>query len=395
MPPKKIKVLQVMIYMEGGGNEALVVNLQKRLPPHITFDYVLAHPATRRSIVQELGATVHVMPPEMRSPLRWATYVEQLVREHRYDVVHFHRFAFSGNVMKAAKQAGAAGRIAHSHRTNSQDVALPMRWFYNTYHWTINRWLLAQHATNIVGCSGEALRFVMGSFDKTPKCRVVINGIQIDDFANNVGSTPKENISERYGIPAGATVIGNLARLEPVKNHEFLLRVFDTLVKRNKKNLAGTPALNKVVMFIGGEGSLRAKLEHDRKQLSLQNRVFMPGYCTNVPELLGNFFDCFVTPTKMEGLPVSLIEAVAGGLHVVCSDVITKDITGAFPDRFTTLPLSAPLEHWAEAIEDAVQRRIPPEQGLELVRRSPMTFDHFAEEMIKIYESHSEPKSSD
>jgi glycosyltransferase involved in cell wall biosynthesis len=113
----------------------------------------------------------------------------------------------------------------------------------------------------------------------------------------------------------------------------------------------------------------------------------MPGLCTNAPELLGNLFDCFVLPSKAEGLPVSVIEAVAAGLYVVCSDTVTKDITGAFPDRITALPLSAPQELWAEAIEKAIEQRIPPEQGLELVRHSPMNFEHFADEIVKIYES--------
>jgi hypothetical protein len=84
----------------------------------------------------------------------------------------------------------------------------------------------------------------------------------------------------------------------------------------------------------------------------------------------------------MEGFSLLALEAVAAGLHVVCSDKIPKDVTGAFPDRFTVLPLSAPLERWAEAVEDAVQRRISPEQGLELVSNSPMVFDRFVEEIM-------------
>jgi len=51
------------------------------------------------------------------------------------------------------------------------------------------------------------------------------------------------------------------------------------------------------------------------------------------------------------------------------------------------LPLSAPLSRWAEAIVHAVRQRIPPAQGLELVRNSPMTFKYFTEEMIKVYEA--------
>ena len=377
-------MLQVLVCLGGGGVETLLLNLQTKLPEQITFDYLVAHPDIRDKEAQALGSVIHVTPPAMQSPTRWATLVGQLVREHRYDVVHFHRFAFGGSVLKAAKQAGAAGRIAHSHGTASQEPLLK-KLLYFPYHRTINRWLLTQYATHIAGCSSDALRFLMGPFATNSKCRIILNGLPVEDFANRIGSTPKAELLLRYGMPKGAPVIGNIGRFEPLKNQAFLLRIFDALLKRRRNNRTGTPALNKAVMFMGGDGYLRSKLEQDRERFSLQDKVFMPGHCPNVPELLGNLFDCFVLPSKAEGLPVSLIEAVAAGLHVVCSEVITKDVTGAFPDRITALPLSAPLERWAEAMEEAIQQRIPPEQGLERVRHSPLVFDQFAEEMMKMY----------
>ena len=387
MSRKKIKVLQVLVCLGGGGVETLLLDLQKRLPEHITFDYLVAHSDFRDKEAQTFASTIHVTPPEMQPPTRWATLVGQLVREYHYDAVHFHRFAFSGSVMKAAKQAGAAGRIAHSHRTNLQDASLLMRSFYKPYHWTINRWLLFRHATNIVGCSSEALRHLIGPFKKSPQCRVILNGILMDVYAEKMGSIPKKELCQRYGVSVDAPVIGNFARLTPVKNHEFLLRVFDLLVKRNRNHLAGTPALGKSILFIGGEGPMRSQLEQDRDQYALQDRIFLPGHCADVPEMLSGLFDCFVIPSKMEGLPISMIEAVAAGLYVVCTDAITKDVAQAFPDRVTMLPLSASLERWAEAIEYAIQQRIPPEKGLELVRHSPMVFDRFVEEIVKMYES--------
>ena len=371
---QKIKVLQILVCLGGGGVETLLLNLQPKLPEHVTFDYLVAHSASRDKDALALGSTVHVIPPEMQRPTRWATLVEQLVREHHYDVVHFHRFAFGGNVLKAAKKAGAAVRISHSHHTLLQESSFLKKLLYYPYHWTVNRWQLSQYATHIAGCSSDALRFLMGPLAKNPKCQVILNGIPIEMFVEKIGSTPKAKLAQRYGIPTDAPVIGNFGRLDPVKNHEFLLQVFDHLV--------GTPAL-----FIGGDGPLRSMLEQQRDQLVSRDRIFMPGLCTNAPELLGNLFDCFVLPSKAEGLPVSVIEAVAAGLYVVCSDSVTKDITGAFPDRITALPLSASPERWAEVVARAVQQRIPPRQGLELVRHSPMNFEHFADEVIKIYEA--------
>jgi len=377
MPHKRIKVLQVLVCLGGGGVETLLLNLQERLPEHITFDYLVAHSDFRDKEAQGFGSTVHVTPPEMQHPSRWAALVGQLVREHRYDVVHFHRFAFGGSVLKAAKQAGATVRIAHRHGKFSVEGFLKNLLYY-PYHWTINRWLLLRYATHIIGCSSDALNLYMGPFVNHPKCRVILNGIPIETFENKMGATPKTELCKRYGISTDAHVVGTFGRLDANKNHEFLLKVFDRLIKNN-------PA-HKSVLFIGGKGELQSKLEQARNRLALQDHVFMPGQCSNVPELLSNMFDCFVLPSKTEGLPISMIEAVAAGLHVVCTDAITKDVANAFPDRVTMLPLSAPLERWAKAIEDAIQRRITPEQGLELVRNSPMVFDRFVEEIVKIYE---------
>ena len=378
MTHKRIKVLQILVCLGEGGVETLLLNLQPKLPEHITFDYLVAHSSSRDKDALALGSAIHVIPQEMQHPTRWGAIVEQLVREHQYNVVHFHRFAFGGNVLKSAKKAGAKVRIVHSHSTLFQDSFLK-KLLYFPYHWTVNRWQLSRHATHIVGCSSDALRFLMGPLAQNPKCRVILNGLPIDTFAEKIGSTPKAELAQRYGIPMDAPVIGNFGRLEPVKNQEFLLRIFDMLIKRNPTNTS--------VLTIGGRGSLQLQLEQKRDQLTSRDRIFMPGQCTNAPELLGNLFDCFVLPSKAEGLPVSVIEAVAAGLYVICSDTVTKDITEAFPDRITALPLSASPELWAEAIEKAIQQRIPPEQGLEIVRNSPMNFERFADEVIKIYET--------
>lgn len=373
-----IKVLHMLGGFGGGGIGMLLLNLQKKLPEHITFDYLASYPGIRDEEARHLGATIHFIPPEKWFPTHWAAFVGELVRKHRYDVVHIHRFPFGGNVLKAAKEAGARGLIAHSHALALRENIHWKSLCYSPYHYTINRYLLSRYATNIIGCSSDALRFLMGPLKNNPRCHVILNGVPIEYFAKKIGSNPKSELCERYEIPADAPVIGHLARLSPVKNQEFLLQIFELLVKRKQ--------IDKAVLFIGGEGELRNELERKRNELLLQKQALLPGYCANAPELLINLFDCFVLPSKSEGLAVSIIEAVAAGLYVVCSDKIPKDVTETFPDRITVMSLSASLEHWAEAIEEAVHRRIPPEQGLELVRNSPMNFDYFAEQIIKIYD---------
>ena len=76
--------------------------------------------------------------------------------------------------------------------------------------------------------------------------------------------------------------------------------------------------------------------DEDRRlvgELGLEGRVILTGYREDVEELL-HMADCFVFPSLQEGLPVSLMEAMAAGVPVVCSavrgnmDLVTDGVEG-------------------------------------------------------------------
>jgi len=161
-----------------------------------------------------------------------------------------------------------------------------------------------------------------------------------------------------------------------VKNQQLLIEAFAILARKNPK----------AVLFIGGEGELRPQLERQCRELGISERVYMPGFCSNSPGLLGNLFDVFCLPSIAEGLPVVLIEAVAAGLSCVCSDTITRDITTRFPDRITPLPLNANPQVWVDAIEKVLSLKMPKEEGITLVKDASMTIESQFNELMTIYE---------
>jgi len=375
---KKIRVLQILVCLGSGGVETLLLNFQRRLPEHIHFDYLVAHHDVRDAEAKQYGSLIHVIPRERRVPWKHPQLVAELIEKYRYDVIHFHRFAFGGAILQTARQLGVPLRIAHSHHISFQESGVLKNLLYSAYHQTVNRFLLNRHATHILACSNEAGRFLMGPlWGRSAKCTPLLNGIELEKFGGERSPEIRRSLCERYGIPADAIVIGNLGRMAPAKNQGFLINAFAELAKRDSR----------YVLFIGGEGELRGELTRQTEELGLKNRVFMPGFCPNPLELFGNLFDVFCLPSTVEGFGIVLLEATASGLFSVCSRNVPSEPVDLFPETILSLPLNAPLSRWADALQEGIRRRTSSEQGLELVKNQSLTIDAMLETLLTIYES--------
>ena len=75
-----------------------------------------------------------------------------------------------------------------------------------------------------------------------------------------------------------------------------------------------------VSCVICGSGIKELFLKQRIKEFGLEKQVFLPGYMENVREFLTEA-DCFVFPSRQEGLPVAVMEAMAAGLPVIATDI--------------------------------------------------------------------------
>ena len=103
-------------------------------------------------------------------------------------------------------------------------------------------------------------------------------------------------------------VFMSTGQLSVRKNHEVIIRSLDKI--HNPK----------VKYLVVGFGELENSLKILVNELGLNNRVVFAGYRSDVKELL-HAVDAYVFPSLQEGLPVSLMEAMAVGLPVVCSKI--------------------------------------------------------------------------
>ncbi len=112
-----------------------------------------------------------------------------------------------------------------------------------------------------------------------------------------------------------------------------------------------------------GEGAMHADIERRRRELNLEYAVIMPGAHERAGTLIRGF-DAFVLPSKKEGMPWSLLEAMAAGLPCIATDVgamrwmLTDPVSGKpsgwiVPPQNPKALASAMLESFADSHEAA------------------------------------------
>lgn len=154
------------------------------------------------------------------------------------------------------------------------------------------------------------------------KISVIPNGVDIKDF---VGLPDPQTIRMHYGLPPNDFIVGSVGRLHPVKNFDLLIKVFKRLHELYPR----------AHLMIIGDGPLRKNLESLCCELGLSKNehVFFLGDQTDIPALL-SAMDLFVLPSKHEGMPNAVLEAMAAGLPVVTTsaggtqEIIQNNKTG-------------------------------------------------------------------
>jgi alpha-1,3-rhamnosyl/mannosyltransferase len=140
------------------------------------------------------------------------------------------------------------------------------------------------------------------------RSRVILNGIELDRFPGPPEA--RNELRRRLGIPDSAPVIGIIARLHRQKGHPFFLEAVLRLSFRY-------PELQAIVAGSGPEESF---LREFCRRLGIEDRVHFLGGRFDVPEILAAL-DVFVLSSLWEGLPLSLLEAMASSLPIVATAV--------------------------------------------------------------------------
>jgi glycosyltransferase involved in cell wall biosynthesis len=136
---------------------------------------------------------------------------------------------------------------------------------------------------------------------------LIANGVDVAVFAPR---GDRHAIRIKFGIPTDRFVVGNVARLDAVKNHEVILRALARLPSQQFRPY----------LLLVGDGPHRSALEREIGRQGLFNDVRLFGYSDYIPELL-NSMDLYIQSSFYEGFSNTILEAMACGLPVLATDV--------------------------------------------------------------------------
>ncbi|MFN2121626.1 MAG: glycosyltransferase, partial [Anaerolineales bacterium] len=221
-----------------------------------------------------------------------------LLRREHFDVVE--TFTYDSNLLALplAWLAGVPVRIATHH---GMIEGFPRA--LERLHW----WLMnAGVASIVVSVSTKALEQAAKMGAERHRMIVIQNGIVPASPDHSSGNS----IRAELRVAKDDVLLLSVGRLVYQKGHEFLVRAMPGILGRHPR----------VKAVICGEGTLRGALQAQIAELRLEDSVLLTGNRPDIGRFL-NTADIFVLPSRWEGLPVALLEAMAVGLPVVATHV--------------------------------------------------------------------------
>jgi glycosyltransferase involved in cell wall biosynthesis len=222
--------------------------------------------------------------------------VEQLVRiidKYKINVIHSHHI---GPLLYASMVKIRRPHIKHIHTLHDA-------WYLNNRKLRFITQCVRALTPVTVVADAKAIAKEAFKAAKIQSDHVVLNGIDTDSF------TPSSRFAarKRLGLSSDYILVGCAARVEAGKGHEAMLR-----------SLIDLPS--KIHMVFAGTGSqLKAYQEYAIK-LGVDKRVTWLGKVDNMPTFY-SAIDVFCLFSQREGLPLSILEAMACNRPVVASDV--------------------------------------------------------------------------
>lgn len=274
-----------------------------------------------------------------------------------------------------------------THDTNM--LVLPLAWLAGvpvripTHHGLIEgfpRWRERLHAwmvnylsQGIVAVSDLTRQKSLDEGIHSEKITVIPNGIVPVDLSG----FDRDEIRKEMGFEEDDLVLISVGRLVYQKAHEYLVSAMPAVLK-------GAPNTKVAVC---GDGVLRADLEKQIRYLRLEKAINLLGVQPNVTKYLAAA-DVFVLPSRWEGLPIALLEAMSAGLPIIATrvegvdEVVQEGVHGILVKPESAEELAKAILQLSADIEG--RQRMGNASRLRVLES--YTIDRMCERYVKVFE---------
>ncbi len=354
-----MKIIQVMPEFNLAGAEVMCENLCYELAKMghkviVISMYNLHTPITDR--LESFGIDVRYLDKKPGFDFSMFCKMRKIFKKEKPDVVHTHRYT-TIYAMPAAILAGVNKKVHTVHNVAQKENTNRGR--------KINYFLFKFFKVVPVALSEIVKETIITEYkQKKSDVPVVLNGMPLDKYISKTD----------YFAQDGIKII-HIGRFSKQKNHARLIEAFEKVVQKYPST--------KLNLF--GEGELLEDIKLLVSNKNLNENVNFCGLSNNIPQELSNN-DIFCLPSDYEGVPMTLIEAMATGMPIVATNV------GGIPDMLETEKDALLCDSNPDAVADCLIKLIESEElrqsfGQNALNRSnEFSSQTMANNYISIYE---------
>jgi glycosyltransferase involved in cell wall biosynthesis len=296
-----VRILHAHSTFALGGKEARAVRLMNAFGDRAEHVVISAMPG-QLSARERIDTTVAVRFPTGTPALAGRPGPARLFKLHRFmrsfDLVLTYNWGAFDAVM--ARRLFGGPPLVHHEDGFNEDEAERLEPRRNLY-----RRLGLSAAFRLVVPSEQLERVALGAWRQSAdQVERIPNGIAVDRFQAGAAEGVVPGLAKRDE----EIVIGTLAGLRKVKNLPRLVRAFAAMEFKNAR------------LVIIGEGPETEAIMAEARRLNVADRLLLPGFLPD-PARAVSAFDVFALSSDSEQFPISLVEAMAGGLPVAATAV--------------------------------------------------------------------------
>jgi glycosyltransferase involved in cell wall biosynthesis len=312
---RRTRVAQVITRMIVGGAQETVL-LTAALADSERFDHVLVTgPQTgpEGSLLEEAerrGVHVVVVPELVREvhparDLQALRALRRLFTDLRVDVVHTH-----------SSKAGIVGRLAASRARVPTVLHTVHGWPFHAHQARVAselwQWLERAAAKRthrlVVVAEADREKGLAAGIGRRADYVVVRSGVELEMYG--AGAARRDDVRDLLGLPRGGRVLGAVNRLSEQKDPLTLIAAAAQVLREDPE----------AWLLVVGDGPLRTDVEAAVARAGISDRVVLTGLRYDVADLL-RAMDVFLTTSLWEGLPRTILQAMASGVPVVATAV--------------------------------------------------------------------------
>jgi glycosyltransferase involved in cell wall biosynthesis len=314
--PRKINVLDVRSCRGGGGGPEKTILFSALETDREQFNMSVAYLKSKddpefdlHERAKKLGVeSFYTIDESFKFDVGAMRRLLKLLREKQIDVYHGHCY-----------KSDLYGLIlSRFHKmklvTTAHGPLASFKFFWASKNWRV-RYLYDQIDLRIlkhydlVLMVSDTMRDIISRYGVKPERMMWIRNAIDSKFFRRSG-TPDSAFRAELGIPPAATVVGAVGRLNGEKDYPNLLRAAQILLKQRPE----------LYFVIAGKGELEPELKALAAELGVDQRVIFMGHFHDVRKVF-ELMDLYVLSSTREGLPNTVLEAMAMGVPIVSTDV--------------------------------------------------------------------------